>query len=737
MIKNFKPRLYQETIFASASKANTLVVLPTGMGKTNIFLMLAAHRLKQYPKSKILLLGPTKPLISQYQKVFEKYFDIDIKKMTIFTGLVKPEKRAELWKESQIIFSTPQGLENDIIGSKIDLKEVSLLGIDEAHRAVGDYSYVFIAKQYEKIAKYPRIIAMTASPGSELEKINEVINNLFIEEIEIRTDKSPDVKSYIQKLDINWIKVKLPENFKDILKFLNDCFKSKLSEIKENGYIDSLQMYQTSKRYLLGLQAKLQGEIAKGNRDFALLRSISLCAESLKVQHAMELIETQGIEPLFKYLDGIEKQSHTSTVKAVQNLVRDINFRSALIKTRSLFEKKIEHPKLEELKNIVTENIQIKNNKIIIFSQYRDMGTKIVEELNKIDKINAVLFVGQAKKNGTGLTQKKQIEIIKNFSDGNYNVLVSSSVGEEGLDIPQVDSVIFYEPIPSAIRHIQRRGRTARMGKGEVQILMALGTRDEAYRWTAHHKEKRMYRTLETLQKNMVEKKINTTLSKFIDKKNQVENIEIFADYREKGKGVIKQLIDAGVKIKLEKLEVGDYICSQRCGIEYKTTDDFVNSLIDGRLLSQIKELKESFEKPLIIIEGINDIYSIRNIHPNAIRGILTTITVSYGIPILYTKNFKDSASMMLSIAKREQDANGKRFLAHRIKKPLNLKEQQEYIISALPNIGPSLAKPLLKKFKTVKSIINATEEELKDVELIGEKKAKAIKNLTDKEYLD
>ena len=346
-------------------------------------------------------------------------------------------------------------------------------------------------------------------------------------------------------------------------------------------------------------------------------------------------------------------------------------------------------------------------------------------------------MLAKPKKNGTGLSQKKQIEIIKDFSEGNYNVLVSSSVGEEGLDIPQVDNVIFYEPIPSAIRHIQRRGRTARMGKGEVQILMTLGTRDEAYRWTAHHKEKRMYRTLETLQKNMVEKKINPPLSKFMKKKKQAIDVTIYADVREKGKGVIKQLIDAGVKIKLEKLEVGDYICGQRCGVEYKTTDDFVNSLIDGRLLTQIKELKQSFEKPLIIIEGINDIYSIRNIHPNAIRGIFTTITVSYGIPILYTKNFKDTAAMLLTIAKREQDANGKHFSAHRIKKPSTLKEQQEFIVSALPNIGPNLAIPLLKKFKSIINIINASEDELKSIELIGEKKAKAIKDVAQKEYID
>lgn len=173
MIKNFTPRLYQETIFAQASKLNTLVVLPTGMGKTNIFLMLAAHRLTLFPNSKILLIGPTRPLIDQYEKVFLQHFDIEPDKLAVFTGNVSPEKRGELWQKAKIIFSTPQGLENDIITGKIKLEEVSLLGVDEAHRAVGDYAYVFIAKQYYEKAKFPRIIAMTASPGSDIETINE------------------------------------------------------------------------------------------------------------------------------------------------------------------------------------------------------------------------------------------------------------------------------------------------------------------------------------------------------------------------------------------------------------------------------------------------------------------------------------------------------------------------------------------------------------------------------------
>ena len=201
MIKNFKPRLYQETILATASLKNTLVVLPTGLGKTNIFLMLAAQRLKQYPKSKILLVGPTKPLIDQYSMAFEKYFDIDEKDMTIFTGATPPKDRSKLWEKSKIIFSTPQSIENDLISKRINLETVSLLGIDEAHRAVSNYSYVWVTKQYNNQARFPLIIGLTASPGSEMEKITEVCNNLFIEEIEVRTETDPDVSPYVQETE--------------------------------------------------------------------------------------------------------------------------------------------------------------------------------------------------------------------------------------------------------------------------------------------------------------------------------------------------------------------------------------------------------------------------------------------------------------------------------------------------------------------------------------------------------
>ncbi|MBS3101453.1 DEAD/DEAH box helicase [Candidatus Woesearchaeota archaeon] len=734
MIKNFEPRLYQQTILATAAEKNTLVVLPTGMGKTNIFLMLAAQRLKQFPNSKVLFIGPTRPLIEQYMDVFRQHFEISEDSMAVFTGMVSPEKRAALWKNAKIIFSTPQGLENDIISSRIALGEVCLLGVDEAHRAVGDYAYVFVAKQYMKLASYPRIIAMTASPGSDMEKIQEVCRNLFIEDIEVRTDDDPDVKPYVQEMQIDWVNVELPKVFTDIQRFLVLFLRERFEKLKKWGILKRADVKYVGKSDLLQLQAELRGKIAAGERDFVMWNAISLLAEVMKVYHALELLETQGVAALHKYFEKLIAESMASKTKAIKSIMSDSNFKSALIKAGILHEEKVEHPKLIELQNIVeNEARQDSNVKIMIFNQYRDNALDIVGKLNSIENVKAKIFVGQQKKNDTGLTQKEQKQLLEDFKNGLFNVLVATSIGEEGLDIPKVDLVVFYEPIPSAIRSIQRRGRTGRLDKGRVIILMAKGTRDEAYRWVAHHKEKKMYRHLASMRKklslSLYERK-ETPAARYVEEKTK-----IFADYREKGSGVIKELAENDTIVSLEKLEYADYVVSSRCGIEIKTVEDFVDSIIDGRLLQQIKNLKNNFERPIIVIEGTQDIYGVRNVHQNSILGMMATIAVSYGIPIIQTKSFKETAALLQIIAKREQDETGRDFSLHADRKPATLKEQQEYVVSSLPGMGLGLAKPLLKKFKTIKNIVNASEKELQEVEKIGPQKAKHIKDVVEGEY--
>lgn len=736
MIRGFKPRLYQETILATAVNNNTLVVIPTGMGKTAVSMMLAVQRFNNYPKSKVLILAPTRPLVEQHIETFKKYLDLEEDKFAVFTGFVKPEKRAELWETSKIIFSTPQGLENDIITGRINLEDVSLLVFDEAHRAVGDYSYVFVAKQYNKKAKYPRILGLTASPGSDLEKIQEVINNLFIEDVEVRTDEDPDVKPYIQEINVEWVKVKLSPPFEQVQKYLKDYVKDRVSKLKKWGILHRKNLNFVNKTDLLALQAQLRGRAASGEKDFVLWNAISVLAEIMKVQHGLELLETQGIAALNEYLTKLQKEGNSSKTKAVKNIVADINFKSALYKTQQMFEDGFQHPKLIELQKLIEKEAK-KDVKIIVFNQYRDNAKNIVDELNRLENVSAKLFVGQQKKGESGLSQKEQKQMLDEFRNNEFNVLVATSVGEEGLDIPKVDLVVFYEPIPSAIRHIQRRGRTGRQEKGRVIILMTENTRDEGYRWSAHHKEKRMYRNLLNLKSKLSLKNISQrNLGSFAQE--PVKNkIKIFADYREKGSGTIKELIDLDVELKLEQLNAADYILSSRCGVEFKTVEDFANSIIDGRLLEQLKNLKNNFERPIVIVEGEQDLYSARNIHPNAIRGMLANITISYGIPILFTRNSKETASLISIIAKREQDESGKEFSMHADKKPLTLKEQQEYVVSALPHVGPGLAKPLLRKFKTIKKLVNAKEEQLKKIDKIGDIKAKKIREVLDKEYLE
>ncbi|MEM4244743.1 MAG: DEAD/DEAH box helicase [Candidatus Nanoarchaeia archaeon] len=732
-LKNFKPRLYQESIFNTCKGKNCLVILGTGLGKTAIAMMLAAYRLDLYPGSKILMIAPTRPLVAQHYETFKKHLAIDPNKIVFFTGHVKPEDRAELWKNASLIFSTPQSISNDIVSNRISLQDVSALIIDEIQHCVGDYDYVWICKQYDKVAKFPRIIGLTASPGSDVDKIMEVCKNAFIEDVEIRTEEDPDVKPYIKEVDIDYVLVDLPEDFKVVQKYFNDCLKLKMQKLKDYGVFTSVS--NLSKKDLLSMQKDLQRKIISGDRDFMLRNAVSVLAEVMKVHHALELLETQGISSLFSYMRNLFESANKTKVKAVKRLVKDPNFKSAYVKTQIMFEASLEHPKLDVLKSIISSEVNKNPNvKIIVFNHYRDSVARLVDILNRIEGVKAKLFVGQTKKDGTGLSQKEQLKILDEFKQGAYNVVCMTSVGEEGLDIVAVDLVIFFEPVPSAIRSIQRRGRTGRQSSGHVVVLVTKNTRDEAYRWTAHHKEKRMHRIIANLKKKLqLQSDKQPTLASFIGAKESA--FKVLVDSREKSSNVVKELVNLGVDVSMQNLPVGDYVISDRIGIELKTKEDFVNSLIDKRLLAQIKELRNNFESPLLIIEGEEDIYAIRKVHPNAIRGMLSSIAIDYNVPIIYTKNPKDTAEFIHTIARREQEGKEKEFPLRLERKPLTTKEQQEYIVESLPGVGPSLAKSLLNKFGSVSNVFNASKDELQEVNNLGPKKADDIRRVVDESY--
>jgi Fanconi anemia group M protein len=731
-LKNFKPRLYQESIFNNCKSKNCLVILGTGLGKTAIAMMLAAYRLELFPNSKILFLAPTRPLVAQHFETFKRHMDIDESKFVFFTGHVKPEDRERLWKESTIIFSTPQSISNDILSNRISLEDVSALIIDEIQHCVGDYDYVWVCKQYDKMAKFPRILGLTASPGGDVDKISEVCKNAFIEDVEIRTDEDEDVKPYIKQVDVDYVLVDLPEDFKVVQKYLNDSAKAKMQKLKDYGLFTS--MSNISKKDLLAMQKDLQRKILSGDRDFMVRNAISVLAELMKVHHAIELLETQGISSLHNYMKGIFDTASKSKVRAVKRLVMDPNFKSAFVKTQILLESSLEHPKVEVLKSLVASEVARNPDvKIIVFNHYRDSVARLVQLLNKVEGVRAKLFVGQTKKGGVGLSQKEQIKILEEFRQGAYNVVCMTSVGEEGLDIVSVDLVVFYEPVPSAIRSIQRRGRTGRQSQGRVVVLVTKNTRDEAYRWTAHHKEKRMHRVVAGLKNKLqLKSNIQPTLSSFVKDK---EPFRVIVDSREKGSNVVRELVNLGVSVSMQSLAVGDYVVSERVGIELKTREDFVNSIIDRRLLTQVRELRNNFESPLLIIQGEDDIYSVRKVHPNAIRGMLSSIALDYSVPIVYTKDAKDTAELVRTIARREQENKDREFPLRLERKPLTTKEQQEYLVESLPGVGPAIAKALLKELGSVSNVFKAGKDDLQKVSNLGPKRADEIRRVIDEKY--
>ena len=715
-------RLYQVSIAATALIKNTLVVIPTGLGKTTIAALVIASRLLN-EDGKVLFLAPTKPLVEQHARFLKRVLKIDAESIVTLSGEVQPTKRKELWEKGRVIVSTPQVVENDIIAGRVSLEDVVLVVFDEAHRAVGNYAYVFIAREYLKTAKNPLILGMTASPGSDPERVMEVIRNLGIESIEVRAEWDHDVSPYVGKKRVEWIKVEMPEEMKEVKNRLEECIKLRFKRLKELG-IEIPE--KVSKKDLLALQEALQAEAAE-TQSSEMFDALSVLAEILKLQHAVELVETQGIKALKSYLKKlVNEASSRGGSKAAKSIVSDTLFRSAVIAAAKC---KVEHPKLEKLKDILTEQFKRKpDSRVIVFTNFRDTAEMLVKELSGL--FSVAKFVGQAsRENDRGMRQKEQIETLEKFRRGEYRVLVATSVGEEGLDIPSTDLVVFYEAVPSEIRAIQRKGRTGRGREGRIVVLITKGTRDEAYYYTSLKKERQMYEKLLEIKRRIDGRQ--RSLEEFTPVKKS--GIEIIVDSREMRSEVVKHLRESGAEIVVRNLDVADYVLSDRVAVERKTVNDFLDSIVQkDRLFSQITRLKSAYQRPVLIIEGEN-LY--KGIHPNAIRGAIVSIVVDFGIPVIRTENPRETAEYILAIAKREQEEKKRVVTEHAAKTKRTLKEEQEYIVSAISNVGRVIARNLLDYFQTIERIATADEDELAKVPKVGRKTAERIRRVMTTPY--
>lgn len=743
-------RLYQQVLAADVlKKGNTMIVAPTALGKTIVATLVAADRLEKVKNSKILVLAPSKPLAIQHESTFKEFLTVPCSSIT---GAVKTDERVKRWEESQIICATPQTVESDLLKGRYSLKDVSLVVFDECHHGVGSYSYVYLASRYVKESKFNLILGLTASPGSDKEKIKEVCDNLYIQSIVVKTEEDNDVRPYFNPVAIDWVRVKMSSELEKIKTHVDKALKIRLKGLKNMGVIRTVSV---NKLDILKARGRVQSAIARSvNPKKEGFQAISILSAVINIQHSQELIETQGVVTFNKYVARLRKKK----TKAAKSLIQDPNFGKAIYLAREAEKHGLEHPKLKKVTDIIKKELgqngqtklqsdryvkdaDQKSSKIMVFTQYRDSLEMIHQKLEK-EGIKSAKFFGQASRDGEkGLTQKEQKEIIKAFKIGEYDVLLSTSVAEEGIDIPAVDLVILYEPVPSEVRMIQRRGRTGRKRSGRVKVLITNGTRDEGYYWASVNKERRMKHqlidpdVLEELNSNAIERMENEKRVKVLDPTPKKEELPVvFADTREGNSKVIRHLSEMEIDVKVQAMAVGDYQVSDEVVIERKTAKDFVDSIVDKRLFKQARSLMEEFKRPLIILEG-DDLYN-GMINPNAIRGSIASIALDFGISIIPTRNAQDTAAMIKRIAIREQSGEKTPIQIRTDKKPVNLWEQQLFIIESLPNIGPVNAKNLLEHFGTVANIINASESQLQEVEGIGKKTAANIRKVVDSKYL-
>jgi ERCC4-related helicase len=737
--RRVEKRLFQLDLAAKSLKSSKLVVVPTGLGKTVVALMVLLARLEL---GKVLFLAPTRPLVEQHASFLKNALQ-DESMVAFMTGETAPEERALAWRRSRIVVSTPQVVENDLLSRRIDLKDVSLIIFDEAHRAVGNYAYVYIAERYAREAAAPLVLGITASPGSQIEKIEEICANLGIEHIETKTEADPDVQPFVFHREIEWVKVIVPQELLKVRQAIQEVLAERIDDINHLGLVPVKIASRTSKKELLDLQALLRSSAARSPNP-SLFKGISVMAEVLKLHHAVELAETQGTDSLARYFQRLAGEATSkSGSKASKRIMLDPKIRQAVA---ALLETDVEHPKLAASLQIIKEQLAAKPEaRIMVFTNYRDTASALLKYLQQEPTIRAERFVGQSSRSDDlGLTQKKQAAILEKFKAGEYNVLIATSVGEEGIDIPSTDLVLFYEPVPSEIRSIQRKGRTGRARAGRVVVLMAKGTRDEAYYWISDRKERTMQKQIRGLS-GRAESSIQDTARELQPQQvhigeivagRQEERAEepagVLVDPRERDMG--KMLEAMGLEITLTTLDVGDYVLSDRLAVERKTAEDFVQSIIDPErnLFRQISDLARTYQRPVLILEG-RDLYT-RQMNPASIRGALASIAVDYGVPIIPTENQEETAAVISLLAKRER-REGREPKQHGHKTARTLNEQQEYLISAIPSVGPAVARNLLRHFGSVEKVMTASREDLQEVELVGPKIAERIRELVGGEY--
>jgi len=756
-------REYQADLIQNSSETSSLVTIPTGTGKTAIAVVLSAERLYS-STGPVLMLAPTKPLVEQHVEFYRETLDIPDSHIKMFTGETRPAKRGELWTNEEMVYvATPQVIENDILSNNIDISCVSHLIFDECHRATGDYSYVYIAEKYDSVAENPFITALSASPGSTEEEILTICDNVCVRNVEIVTDDDSRLQEHLYETDINEVWLELDEEIYEIQDILQGLLKEILGQLKDAGYSKTASK-SISRRELFEIRDTIDDAIKNSDTPSNMnpYNAKSLYSEADKIHRLVERLELFGVESFLNYVETLRQKE--SKTKSIERLLERDEFHSSV----DIAEKYSgPHVKLQEIRMTLI-NADMKNGKVLIFTDSRHNVEQIVEFINSHEKLKAHRFVGQSDSSGsTGMTQTEQKEILNQFKNDEFTALVATSIAEEGLDIPHVDTVLLNEPVSSSIQKVQRMGRTGRQAAGEVKILISKGTREVGYYKSSQSDVEQMKQDMNSL-KNIDEDELEMeltqkqeTLSSFEENQDDVTEVEtaatmnkepenisverddntdaitIVLDHRELASNVAREIdrTDNAV-IQKETLTVGDYVLSEDTAVERKTITDFLDSLVGERdMFEQLANLQNNYKTSILLLEGsTSELYTKRNIHQNAIDGALRTIS-TMGISLLLSQSEEHTATHLIELAKKEQKEQDKSISLHEDKRTQSTAEKQEYIVASLTNIEQTKAKRLLEEFETVENVFTAEKPQLKEVEGIAEKTASEIREIVSSKY--
>lgn len=484
---NYSIRDYQLTIAEKALYHNTLVSLPTGLGKTLIAAVVMYNFYRWFPTGKIVFMAPTKPLVAQQIRACHEIMGIPLSDTAELQGNVPPAMRRVLWSSKRVFFCTPQSLQNDLRRGVCAAEKFVCIVVDEAHRATGNYAYCCVVQEIEAKTTFFRVLALSATPGAKFDVIQDVVTNLRISHIESRSADDPDVKKYTHARQEEVVVCRLGTQILEVKALFLKCFTPIVQRLLRGNIIQQGDPEKLSSWYVL--QAR---ERFRKSPNYASNRSAECdLALLIGLLHAKGLLTGHGLSSFRDQITNwIEERKTGKMSWSKREMLQSPEFQaleSSLSVTpgANTSSNTASHPKLVKLREVLLEHFQRhavgkSSTRAIVFTQYRASVSEIVALLRPLAPLlNVQPFIGQGAsgkaKENKGQSQKVQQDIVRRFRLGEFNVLVATCIAEEGLDIGEVDLIVSFDALTSPVRMIQRMGRTGRKRVGRVIILVTEG----------------------------------------------------------------------------------------------------------------------------------------------------------------------------------------------------------------------------------------------------------------------